>query len=309
VTSSAPVSAGPLVSVAIPTYERPELLHQSLATAVGQTYRNLEIIVHDNASVNDPAPVVAAFADPRITLYRNPRNLGQTANITAAIAKCRGKYIAPLADDDFWEPDMIASLVAPLERHPEAVIAFCDHDVVGPDGAVDVAASDRCTRRYGRDRLAAGLHRPFARIALRRQSILTLSASVLRREAADWTDMPADLPAGSDLYLAYLAARTGGACFYVKRRLTHYRILPVSLSNDVRHVLDARIRNVRAAYAYWTRFQRDPRITEAKAYLAMKRAGNAARLVMLLLRQGRGRSAVAALQDDLRAKTAPLRCG
>lgn len=295
--------SGPLVSVVIPTYERPDFLRHALATAVGQTYRNLEIIVHDNASTADIGPVVAAFADPRVRLYRNSSNIGQTANLAAGIARCRGKYLALLGDDDAWYAEMIEELVAPLERHPEAVVAFCDHYIMGPDGAVDDVASAACTRRHRRDRLAPGLHRPFARIALRHRSICTLSGAVLRRDAAEWADLPREVSTGGDLYLAYLAARTGGACYYVKRRLMHYRVHPSSFSSEIRRLTDASMHNARAAHFSWTRFLEDPGITEARAYLAMKRAYNALRIMLMLLRQGEARAALRLFVPDPRIGT------
>lgn len=292
----------PLVSVVIPTCERPDLLRETLAAAVGQSYRNLEIIVHDNASAADPTPIVAAFADPRIRLYRNPTNIGQTANLAAGLAKCNGKYIALLGDDDVWDRDLIAALAAPLERHPEAVIAFCDHEIIGPDGRVDVAETERCSRRFGRHRLAPGLHRPFARIALKDRSICTLSGALLRRHAADWADLPSEVWTGGDLYLAYLGARTGGACFYVKRRLMRYRYHSRSFSTQVRRVLDVRMRSARSARYYWARFLRDPAITEARTYIALKCAYSMARVVVLTLRRGWSRASATEHARSRRAR-------
>jgi glycosyltransferase involved in cell wall biosynthesis len=296
---SSPASA-PLVSVLIPSYERPRYLREALASVVAQTYRNLEIIVHDNASPTDPAPVVAAFADPRIALYRNARNLGVTPNLAAGFAKCKGTYVAILGDDDLWHAEFVASLVAALERHPEAVVAFCDHDVVDEDGTIDAALSDEVTRRYGRDALAEGVHRPFGEIALKRHSICVMSGALLRRGAADWTDLPPEVSLGSDLYIADRAARTGGACYFVLRRLMHYRYHRNSLSRRVETDVEYRIGNARAAVYYWNRFLRDSGITECKPYFEMKRGLNALLIVLCLLRRGSAGAALAELRDFLR---------
>lgn len=294
------LAARPLVSVLIPSYERPLYLREALASVVAQSYGNIEIIVHDNASPTDPASVVAEFADPRISLYRNARNLGVTGNLATGLAKCTGKYVAILGDDDLWRRDFVATLADALERNPDAVIAFCDHDIVDEAGTVDVAQSDTITRRYGRDALAPGLHRPFGAIALMRRSICVMSGALLRRDAADWSDLPAEVSLGTDLYLAYLAARTGGACYYVPRRLMHYRYHRGTLSRNVATDLDVRIGNARAALYYWNRFLRDTGIGESKAYFEMKRGLNALLIVFCLLRRGRPRAAFAELGSFLR---------
>ncbi len=301
-TDAGPVgpASAPLVSVLIPSYERPHYLREALASVVAQTYRNLEIVVHDNASPTDPAAVVAVFGDPRIVLHRNARNLGVTANLAVGLAKCTGKYVAILGDDDLWEAEFVAALVVPLERHPEAVVAFCDHDIIDEVGTIDAALSDVVTRRFGRDVLGEGLHRPFGEIALMRRSICVMSGALLRRDAADWSELPPEVSLGGDLYLAYLAARTGGASYFVRRRLMHYRYHRSSLSTAVATDVDSRIGNARAAVYYWNRFLRDSGITESKSFFEVKRGLNALLIVLFLLRRGRVGAAFAELGVFLR---------
>jgi glycosyltransferase involved in cell wall biosynthesis len=284
------VSDEPLVSVLVPTYERPRYLRETLASAVAQSWRNLEIIVHDNASPTDPAPLVASFADRRIALYRNGENVGVARNIALGLKRCRGKYVAILGDDDLWEPEFVAALASALERHSEAVIAFCDHGVIDGEGRGDEALSDRTTGRYGRDRLAQGLHRPFGEIALVRRAICVMSGALMRRDAADWSDLPAEVSIGCDLYLAYLAARSGGACYYVPRRLMQYRYHDATLSTAVAIDVETSICNARAAVYYWNRFLRE-RGLGGERYFEMKRGLNALRLVALLARRGKAASA------------------
>ena len=69
----------PLVSVGIPTYNRPEGLRRTLECITGQTYRNLEIIVSDNCSPDPEVErVVRSFMahDARIQYFRQPENKG-----------------------------------------------------------------------------------------------------------------------------------------------------------------------------------------------------------------------------------------
>ena len=69
-------SSEPLVSVIIPTYNRPEYLKQAINSAVKQTYQNLEIIVSDNCSSENPQALIESFPDSRIKFWRHKENLG-----------------------------------------------------------------------------------------------------------------------------------------------------------------------------------------------------------------------------------------
>ena len=86
----------PLISVIIPTYNRPAYLKDAIASVVSQTYPNLEIIVSDDGSSESPEPITKAFQDPRLRLRRNPKNLGIGLNATHAFAEATGKYVVML---------------------------------------------------------------------------------------------------------------------------------------------------------------------------------------------------------------------
>jgi glycosyltransferase involved in cell wall biosynthesis len=280
----------PLVSVLIPTFDRRDYLKATLASVLRQSLGDFEVIVSDNASPVDPADIVAGFADPRLRYRRNPRNLGVTGNVLAACSHARGKYVAILGDDDVWEPEFLATLVAPLEADASLALAFCDHAIIDPDGRPNDAESDRVTRRWRRHRLREGVYRPFDEIALVYRSICVFSASVLRRSAIDWASVPRDLDFSVDVYLAYLAARTGSGCYYVPRRLSQYRYHAGSLASSLRRA-EQRLQNARDAIVYWDRFLRDDAIGN-KRYFEMKRGFNAFVVMLALLRSGRRRQAL-----------------
>ncbi len=129
--------ATPLVSVGIPTYSRPEDLRTTLAQITGQSYRNLEIIVSDNATDGGAVDeVVGSFAasDKRIRYFRQPSNLGATANFQFVLEQATGEYFMWCADDDWHHPDFVARLLAELTKDPDAAIAFCDITGIDPTG-------------------------------------------------------------------------------------------------------------------------------------------------------------------------------
>ena len=124
-------SKNPLVSVGIPTYNRPESLRRTLESITGQTYKNLEIIVSDNCS---PAPeteaVVREFIakDKRIQYYRQEENEGIAFNWHFVLKKATGEYFMWVADDDYWNCDSVSILLREFEKSPESsvVMSACE---------------------------------------------------------------------------------------------------------------------------------------------------------------------------------------
>lgn len=105
-----------LVSVIIPTCNRPELLRRSLGSVVSQTYKRLEIVVVDDASNVDVATVIESFHDDRIRLIRHEKNLGAPASRNHGVEASKGAYIAFQDDDDEWFPDKIAAQMDDLAQ-------------------------------------------------------------------------------------------------------------------------------------------------------------------------------------------------
>lgn len=119
----------PLVSVGIPTYNRPEGLRRTLECITGQTYQNLEIIVSDNCS---PGPeterVVREFMekDSRIQYFKQEENKGPTFNFRFVLEKATGEYFMWAADDDDWDPTYVEKCVNALLERPNAALAYSD---------------------------------------------------------------------------------------------------------------------------------------------------------------------------------------
>src|SRR6266404_619139 len=80
----------PMVSVGIPTFNRPVGLRRTLEFICGQTYTNIEILVSDNASPGSETESVArefSAQDKRIKYFRQPTNIGAIANFRFVLAK------------------------------------------------------------------------------------------------------------------------------------------------------------------------------------------------------------------------------
>ena len=112
---SVPCEQRPLVSVGIPTFNRPRGLKRTLELISRQTYSNLEIIVSDNASPGlDTEEVVRQFAstDARIKYHRQQQNIGPIANFRFVLANASGDYFMWAADDDEWDAKFVETCLA-----------------------------------------------------------------------------------------------------------------------------------------------------------------------------------------------------
>ena len=102
----------PLVSIIIPTYNRPNYLQRAIESALNQTYSNLEIIVVDDCSTNNLLSIIEIFNDKRIKYFRNAENRGAVYTRNRGISLCSGEYINFLDDDDELLPLKIELQIA-----------------------------------------------------------------------------------------------------------------------------------------------------------------------------------------------------
>src|SRR3954453_19067572 len=119
------VMSAPLVTIAIPTYNRAHELRRAIGSARGQTHRHLEILVCDNASADETEAIVGELQaeDQRLRYVRRPRNVGPVENFNAALADARGDYVALLADDDWIDADYVERCLAVLRADSRVAIA------------------------------------------------------------------------------------------------------------------------------------------------------------------------------------------
>jgi glycosyltransferase involved in cell wall biosynthesis len=106
-----------LISIVIPTRERAETLRFSLAACLRIDDPNIEIIVSDNASLDDTAQVVAAADDPRVRYVRTAQRCSMRENFEFAVGHARGDYVLTMGDDDAPIPNQFPYMRALLEEH------------------------------------------------------------------------------------------------------------------------------------------------------------------------------------------------
>jgi len=101
----------PLVSIVIPTYNRADTIKKCLDSVLGQTYKNIEVIVVDDGSTDNTEEVVKRFGDPRIRYISYRTNKGANHARNTGIKRAEGDLIALQDSDDEWHPKKIEKQV------------------------------------------------------------------------------------------------------------------------------------------------------------------------------------------------------
>ncbi|NND62761.1 MAG: glycosyltransferase [Flavobacteriaceae bacterium] len=112
------MSSSPLVSVIIPTFNRPDLLRQTLASVVYQTYENIEIIVVDDGTPGDENQKLCSEMS-QINYIKIDNSGGAAKPRNIGIDNAKGELIAFLDDDDIWLPEKIEKQIAVLNANPD----------------------------------------------------------------------------------------------------------------------------------------------------------------------------------------------
>lgn len=112
----------PKVSVLLPVYNGEQFLRPSIESILNQSYGDFEVLILDDGSRDGSLDVVAGFADPRIRVIRNERNLGLIRTLNLGLAEARGTYIARQDADDCALRERFAKQVRVLDENPAAVL-------------------------------------------------------------------------------------------------------------------------------------------------------------------------------------------
>lgn len=120
----------PVVGIGATTFNRAAYLREALDSILGQTYTRFTIVVVDDASSDETDRIAREYAekDPRLTYVRHEIRQGMTATwrhaFQAATADPSIEYFAWASDHDVWDPAWLERLVAELDRHSDAVLAY-----------------------------------------------------------------------------------------------------------------------------------------------------------------------------------------
>lgn len=169
----------PEVTVAMPAFEAAPFVAEAAASVLAQRDVRLELVVVDDASTDDTAAIVGRIRDPRVRLVRNDRRRGIGHGHNRAVEVARAPAIAHVDADDVIVPGALRAMLDALASAPSAAQAYCNHYLVGADGAIDEAGF-----RSQRDFLETQRREhPDVRRALLRHGMVANTLRTYRRDA------------------------------------------------------------------------------------------------------------------------------
>ncbi|MCR9248216.1 MAG: glycosyltransferase [bacterium] len=233
-----PAAESPTVSVLMSVFRPdPAQFRRALVSILEQEFRDLELIVVEDPSEVDVAPVLAERPDPRIRHVKNPRPVALAASRNQALALARSEFVAIADADDICLPHRVGDQVAFLRAHPQ--VSLCG----GQIEVIDDTGRSLGYRHYPCDPKTLAT-------TLRRYNAIA-HPTVLARRAALTAVAGYDVDAGSgedyDLWSRLVVA--GHALANLDRVVLQYRVHEGSTkATRLRATLDATLRVKRT---YW----------------------------------------------------------
>jgi glycosyltransferase involved in cell wall biosynthesis len=126
----------PLVTIVITSYNYARCVGDAIASALGQTYRNLDVLVLDNASTDDSLAVISSFRDERLRVVVHPENIGIQRNHNYGIREARGAFVVFLSADDMLLPTLVEDSLADRRANPEIDVPYFSISIADIDGNV-----------------------------------------------------------------------------------------------------------------------------------------------------------------------------
>lgn len=118
-----------LVSVIIPSKNRPNYVIQALDSILAQTYKNIEIIVVDDGSTTPLEPLLKERYGRQLACVRHEQSLGASVSRNVGAQHSSGEFLAFLDDDDLWLPQKIEKqMKAFYELTHDYGVVYCGYD-------------------------------------------------------------------------------------------------------------------------------------------------------------------------------------
>ena len=162
-----------LISVVIPTYQRPDMLREAVESALIQDWRPLEIVVTDDSPDDASERMLRSLYVPDgidVVYRRNPTPLRQAANVNQGFAMATGARLVLLHDDDHLLPGAVSTLARTYDVNPGVVAVYGRHRILAADGTDrGDELADLVARLFNRLPAFAGRQENALVSALRRQ--------------------------------------------------------------------------------------------------------------------------------------------
>jgi dTDP-4-amino-4,6-dideoxygalactose transaminase len=238
----ADTAASPVVSVLVPSYNAERYVEACLESIVSQTYENLEIIVVDDCSTDRSYEILSEYArrDPRLTLIRNPTNLGNLGNFQRCLEHAGGQYIKFVCCDDFLHGNAIQRMVEVMVQRPDVTLVGSQRYAVDERGwpLEEMTRTLQSLTPFGAEPAvyAVGGYDAGNSVLMRLKNWIGEPTTVMfRSESLPREDLWAlgpSRPARNLDIVWWLKIMAGGAIAYINEPLSCFRVREGQISRD-----------------------------------------------------------------------------
>ena len=221
-----------LISIIIPTYNRPKYLQKAIETIIKQTYSNFEIIIIDDASTLDSKNIVESFKDKRIRYFRNEKRRGAPFSRNQGIDKAKGELIAFLDDDDEWMSTKLEDQLKLFNNEKLGLVVCYSLD-----------------KRFGNERISKPSESITYKDLLKSFNLSSTSSYLVRRKALDkvgYFDL--NLPSGQEYDIALRISK-----YYDVKTLPKLLMIQNSSEGQISENWGKKIRGIIALYKKYSK--------------------------------------------------------
>jgi glycosyltransferase involved in cell wall biosynthesis len=221
------------VSVVIPTFRRPLLLCEAIASVLAQKGATVELIVVDDSPEGSAAEIAGEF-DDRVRYFRNPEPTGGFPSVVRNLGwpQARGRFVHFLDDDDHVPEGHYAAAIAAFDAHPAVGVVFGRIEPFGDAPEAQMVRERAFFRGAARRATVCSRLGPrlgFAAGMIFNQTLLVCGAALIRRECVECLGgFDSEIQLGEDVDFFGRAMREFGA-YLLDRTTLHYRIGSPSL--------------------------------------------------------------------------------
>ncbi|PHM17961.1 MAG: hypothetical protein CJD30_04165 [Sulfuricurvum sp. PD_MW2] len=216
----------PLISIVIPLYNGERFIAQTLESVLAQTYRNIEVIVVDDASTDRGCEIVRDYStkDSRLRLLLSETNFGGPArprNIGIEVAQ--GEFIAFVDADDIWKPHKLQTQLDFLVHNPDIDMLYSPAEIIDEHGTISPSRKQRF--------LSLLLRLMSPKNAIIYGNFININTLMLRRPLINRFIEEKRLVAIEDWMFHILNLYDGMKAAVLEEALIYYRIHSASISN------------------------------------------------------------------------------
>lgn len=123
------------VTIITPTYNRAELIQETIESVLAQDYKDYVYVILDDGSKDNTREVVEKIIDGRDNcFYLYHENMGEASTVNKGWNLCNSEYFVQVNSDDTIEPTLLSDMVAVLDANPDCVVAYPDFRIMNEQG-------------------------------------------------------------------------------------------------------------------------------------------------------------------------------